>query len=71
MSCVHAIFLSRHGNQPVFYRIGAGCEFKQLWTDLSADASLNGFVVNLTRFDADAMPIPLLVPHVRGVATKL
>jgi SAM-dependent methyltransferase len=54
---------------PIFYRVGCGCEFKELWNDLSPVSLLKGFSVSLTKFDAK-MPIPLIVPHIRGTATK-
>lgn len=56
---------------PFFLVVGNGCKFKTLWHDLTANTGLSGFEVSLERIDISAIvPIPLIAPHVKGVAIK-
>ncbi len=64
--------------QPIFTVVANGCRFRSLQEYLTAptatlpDSPMSGFELperNEAIFDAP-LPIPLLVPHIRGVAVK-
>ena len=59
--------------EPFFNIVGNGCRFRTLWrelsNDLSAGGGLEGFDVQLQHLDAP-IPLPPLIPHVIGTATK-
>lgn len=55
---------------PLFFRVGAGCEFKDMRSELTQPQIVRAFDMQIEDFEADSMPLPILVPHVRGVATK-
>jgi ubiquinone/menaquinone biosynthesis C-methylase UbiE len=58
---------------PVLGLVGNGCQFKDTgrYLELATQAGgpLDGYSLNLTRFDAP-MPLPPLVPHIIGTVTK-
>jgi SAM-dependent methyltransferase len=56
--------------EPLLYVVANGCKFKTLWNDLSASAGLPGFDVTVEFMDSK-IPIPLFVPHLKGLAVKL
>lgn len=49
--------------------IGNGCQFKPTWEYLSNKTNLQGYDVSLEHFNAP-MPLPMLIPHIKGVAVK-
>jgi hypothetical protein len=55
---------------PLFFYLGNGCKFKELYKDISKDTFLPNFEVNVTHIDA-VVPIPILRPHILGSAVKL
>jgi len=54
---------------PLFFVVANGCSFRRLWENLDSNAGLPGFDVTLEHVDAP-FPLPLIVPHIVGYATK-
>lgn len=57
--------------QPFINILGNGCQFKELWKDISDPNVLPGFKVELTNVTIPTIPIPQIRPHIVGKATKL
>lgn len=57
--------------QPFVWTIGAGCQFKKLWRDVTDPVLLPGFQTQLSHVSMD-MPavMSILRPHIVGAATK-
>lgn len=53
---------------PLFRIFAAGCRFKTIWEQISS-TNLKNFTIDMTHFSAP-IGIPLIVPHIRGFATK-
>ena len=53
---------------PIFYYLGNGCKFRELWKDIDKHVSKE-MLVEMDHLFADG-PIPVLRPHIVGSATK-